>query len=293
MTIFGIHTNAQGKPLAELIKVWKHADDLGYGWISISDHFAGSLGPDSCEAVATHTAMACHTMRARCGVLAYSIGFRHPAVLAGAVTTIDHLSGGRAAIGLGAGSSAKDYETYGFLYPALGVRMDMLEEGVRCVAGLLHDDVVDFKGEHFQLSAARNGPRPVQPRLPVWIGTKGERRGLRIVARWADGWNCTFPTAAEFAHKAKVLDEHCAAVGRDPGDVRRSVNLVLALGDRIAGIPESLQNSAALTGTVDDATGRIRQYVDAGAEQINFFLSYPFDYEGLATLADRLELPAA
>lgn len=290
MTVFGIHTNAQNKPLADLIDVWRHADDLGYGWISISDHFPGSLGPDSSEAVATHAAMACSTSRAQCGVLVYSIGFRHPAVLATAATTIDHLSGGRAAIGLGAGSVPRDYELFGFPYPSLRERMDILEEGVRCVAGLLHDEVVDFEGEHFRMAGARNGPRPVQERLPVWVGTKGAQRGLRIVAEHADGWNCTFPTVADFARMREVLHRHCDDVGRDAAQVRCSVNLVLALGDRAGSIPPPLQGPSALTGSVGEARERIDEYVAAGADQVNFFLGYPWDYEGLAELAAQLEL---
>lgn len=293
MTVFGIHTNAQNKPLGDLIDVWRYADALGYGWISISDHFPGSLGPDSSEAVATHAAMACSTTRAQCGVLVYSIGFRHPAVLASAATTIDHLSGGRAAIGLGAGSVPRDYELYGFPYPSLGDRMDMLEEGVRCVAGLLRDEVVDFEGKHFRMAGARNGPRTVQERLPVWVGTKGEKRGLRIVAQYADGWNSTFPTLTEFARMRGVLGGHCRDVGRDLADVRCSVNLVLALGDHAASIPQNLRGPSALTGTVSEALERINAYVGAGADQINFFLGYPWDFEGLAELAERLGLDAA
>lgn len=293
MTVFGIHTNAQNKPIADLVEIWRFADRLGYGWISISDHFPGSLGPDSCEAVATHTAMACATSRAHCGVLVYSIGFRHPAVLATAATTIDHLSGGRAAIGLGAGSVAKDYELYGFPLPSVRERMDMLEEGVRCVSGLLHDESVDFDGEHFRMAGARLGPRPVQERLPVWVGTKGEQRGLRIVAQYADGWNCTFPTVEEFAHKRAVLHGHCEAVGRNPDDIACSVNLVLGMGEHAAAIPDNLRNATALTGTVDEVHERVERYVAAGADQVNFFLTYPWDREGLVALAERLGLEVA
>ena len=94
--------------------------------------------------------------------------------------------------------------------------MDQLEEGVQVLRGLLHDEVTSFEGRWFSLHEARNEPRPVQRRLPIWIGGGGEQRTLRIAARHADGWNVPFVTPEQFAHKCAVLDRHCAAVGREP-----------------------------------------------------------------------------
>lgn len=288
MTIFGIHTNAQNKTLADLIEVWKHADGLGYQWISISDHFPGAVGPLSNEAVATHAAMAAVTTRARCGVLVYSIGFRHPAVLANAAITIDHLSGGRAAIGLGSGAIAKEYGLYGFPYPSTAERLDMLEEGVACVASLLHDERTEFHGKHFRIEVD-NTQKTVQERLPVWVGTMGERRGLRIAAEHADGWNAGFPTPEVFAAKRAVLLSHCEAVGRDPAEVACSVNLVLMHGADPEAVPEA-QREQVLTGSTDQIVERIGAYTAAGADQVNFFLPYPWPMDGLAELADALGL---
>jgi alkanesulfonate monooxygenase SsuD/methylene tetrahydromethanopterin reductase-like flavin-dependent oxidoreductase (luciferase family) len=289
VTIIGIHTNAQNKSLEDLVSIWRHADELGYGWISISDHFPGSLGPTSNEAVATHTAMAACTSRARCGVLVYSIGFRHPAVLASAAATIDHFSGGRAAIGLGAGSVPKDYELYGFSLLPLRDRMDQLEEGARCVAALLHDETVDFAGEHFQIRGASHRPRPVQERLPLWIGTTGERRGLRIAAEHADGWNCGFQTLEEFARKRAILHRHCETIGRDPTTILCSVNLIVAPGADRAALPAG-GGASALVGSVDEVVADIERYAGAGADQVNFQLQYPWDHQALADLAGALGL---
>src|SRR5882762_9325403 len=107
------------------------------------------------EAVSAHAALARHTPQVRCGCLVYSIGYRHPAVLAKAITTIDHLSGGRADIGLGAGWSEMEYDAYGIPFPPVKVRLDQLEEGAACVRGLLHDEVTTFDGEYFTLHDAR------------------------------------------------------------------------------------------------------------------------------------------
>jgi alkanesulfonate monooxygenase SsuD/methylene tetrahydromethanopterin reductase-like flavin-dependent oxidoreductase (luciferase family) len=291
MTIYGIHTNAQGKSIGDLRDVWSVADDLGYGWISISDHLPGGLGPISNEAVATHAALALTTRRARCGVLAYAVGLRHPAVLASAVTTIDHLSGGRAAIGLGSGSVPLDHELYGLPFPPVGARTDRLEAVVELIASLLHDDTVDFEGDLFQVHVS-GIMRPLQDRLPVWVGTGGERRGLRIVARHADGWNLGFPSPETFTHKRAVLHEHCAVVGRDPAEVQCSVNLQLFLGKEAANVPDD-RSDRVLAGSVGQVIDRIGAYVDAGADQVNLFLAHPWDLDGLEALAGALGLPSA
>src|ERR1041385_1240410 len=136
MTIFGVHTGLQNTTPAELVELWQRIEANGYGWISIWDHFyAATLGEgaDCLEAVSMHAALACSTTRVTCGSLVYSVGYRHPAVLAKAVTSIDHLSNGRAAIGLGAGWSQIEYDAYGIPFPATKVRMDQLEEAAACV----------------------------------------------------------------------------------------------------------------------------------------------------------------
>src|SRR6266542_6402859 len=122
------------------------------------DHFypleADGPGAGSFDAVASHTALAGTTTKARVGVLVYSVGYRHPAVLANAISTIDHLSGGRAEASLGAGWAKDEYDAYGLAFPGVGERIDMLAEGVECLAGLLHQERFSFEGRHFQLKDA-------------------------------------------------------------------------------------------------------------------------------------------
>src|SRR4029450_12281962 len=166
----------QNTSIEALRALWRRVESLGFGWISIWDHFySATLGddPECLEAVATHAALACATTRVRCGSLVYSVGYRHPAVLANAIATIDHLSGGRADLGLGAGWSEIEYLAYGIPFPRVKVRLDQLEEAIQCVRGLLRDEVTNFKGDWFQLHEARCEPRPVQAELPIWIGGGG------------------------------------------------------------------------------------------------------------------------
>ncbi len=298
MTIFGVHTGLQSISTDELRASWRRIESLGYGWISIWDHFYGATGkPDDAEcleAVAMHAALACETSRVRIGSLVYSVGYRHPAVLAKAITTIDHLSGGRADMGIGAGWAQVEYDAYGIPFPEIKVRMDQLEEGIQVLRGMLHADVSSFEGNYFSTHDARNEPRPLQAQMPIWVGGGGEKRTLKIAARYADGWNVPFVSPEEFGRKRAVLHEHCATVGRSTSDIRCAVNVGLAWTE------ESLQaqfghlanyvRNGCLTGTDEAVLDRIGQYVQAGADQVNIALRAPFDLDALERLSVALNL---
>jgi alkanesulfonate monooxygenase SsuD/methylene tetrahydromethanopterin reductase-like flavin-dependent oxidoreductase (luciferase family) len=236
-----------------------------------------------------HAALALSTTKVRCGSLVYSVGYRHPAVLANAIATIDHLSGGRADVGIGAGWSQMEYDAYGIPFPSTGTRMDQLEEGIQVLRGLLHDETTTFDGKWFQLRNARNEPRPVQAKLPIWVGGGGEKRTLRIAAQHADGWNVPFISPEEFARKRDVLHRHCEDVGRDPGEVRCTVNVGMAFSDeslrvQFGNIAEMVR-PGVLFGTEEQMLDRVGQYVDAGAEQINIAMRAPFDPDALERFA--------
>jgi F420-dependent oxidoreductase-like protein len=292
VTVFGVHAGLQNTTMRDLIDVWHHAEQLGFGWISVWDHFyaADASGGAECfEAVAAHAALACETSTVTCGCLVYSIGYRHPAVLTNAIATIDHLSGGRAALGLGAGWHQSEYDAYGIPFPSAGERLDQLDEAARCARGLLHDETTTFDGKYFQLREAKCEPRPVQERLPIWIGGGGERKTLRIVAKWADGWNVPFVSPDEFARKREVLRHHCEDVGRDPAEIRCAVNVALAWKDedlvaQFNGLAEFFRD-AALTGSDEEARDKVGRYVEAGADQVNIALRAPWQPEGLERAA--------
>lgn len=298
MTVFGVHVGLQHTTADELRTVWQRIESLGFGWISVWDHFYGATGkPDDAaclEAVAMHAALACSTTKVRCGSLVYSVGYRHPAVLAKAITAIDQLSGGRADMGIGAGWAKVEYDAYGIPFPEIKTRMDQLEEGIQCLRGLLHDDVTSFAGQHFSLHEARNEPRPVQAKLPIWIGGGGEKRTLKIAAKYADGWNVPFIAPEAFAHKCAVLDQHCADVGRDPSEIKRAVNLGLAYTDESLrqqfGALADLVRPGVLSGSDDEIVDRIGQYVDAGADQVNIALRAPFQLDPIERFAAALHL---
>jgi len=295
---FGVHAGLQNTTTEELGALWGRIEGHGFDWISIWDHFYAADGtgdPVCLEAVATHAALAVQTERVRCGSLVYSAGYRHPAVLANAIATIDSLSGGRTVLGLGGGWLRAEYDAYGIPFGSTGERLRMLEEYIQCVRALLTEDVANFDGEFFTLTGARCEPKPVQDRLPIWVGGGGEKVTLRIAARHADGWNIPFVGPDTYAHKLAVLHEHCETEGRDPASITPTVNVGLAWRDgdleaqfgRIA----DFVRPGVLVGSVNEVVDRIGEYVDAGAQWVILAMRAPFDVEGLDRFATEV-LPA-
>jgi alkanesulfonate monooxygenase SsuD/methylene tetrahydromethanopterin reductase-like flavin-dependent oxidoreductase (luciferase family) len=285
---FGVHTGLQNATVADLRGLWRRAEDAGFDAITVWDHlYSSDLSTYEChEAVAMHAALACATTRVRCGCLVYCVGYRQPGVLAKAAATIDHLSGGRAELGLGAGWAEAEYVAYGFRFAPVGERLDLLDEAAGAIRSLLHDGKADSAGAHVRLRDARLEPRPLQPQLPIWIGGTGERRTARIVARHGDGWNVPFVAADVLARKRRALDDHCAAADRDPGEVRLGVNVVVCddeaslaaqFGPRAGAV-----RPGALVGTsVDEATDAFGRYLAAGADQVNVALRAPWNHGAL------------
>ena len=295
--VFGVHTGPANTTAAELTALWRRIEELPFGWISVWDHFysaaAYSADADSTtcfEGVAVHTALAMSTSRVRCGSLVYCAAYRHPAVLANAVAAIDQFSGGRCEVGLGAGWHLGEYRAHGFDFPSAGRRLDLLAEYATVVRGLLTGEPFSFDGEFFHLERAVCDPAPVRP-MPLWIGGGGERRTLRIVAEHADGWNVPL-SPQDFAHKSDVLSGHCAAVGRDPSEVIRSVNVGVATDraslDRQFGAIAEVVAPGVLLGPVGEMVDGIGRYVDAGAQQVNVAVRAPFELDALEAIAEAI-----
>lgn len=293
MTIYGVHTGLQHTTIDELRALWHRAEAAGYEWISVWDHFyaADLTGDPTClEAIAAHAALASETTRATVGCLVYCAGYRHPAVLAKAITTIDHISGGRAAMGLGAGWSEAEYNAYGIAFPRTAVRMEILDESAACIRGLLRDDKTSFDGAHFTLKDAMNVPRPVNPALPLWVGGGGERKTLRTAAKYADGWNVPFVPPEVFKAKRAVLARHCEEVGRDLAEIKCGVNVGYATSenDFEAQFGQLRMNvrPSALMGSDQEILDTVGAYLEAGADQVNIAVRAPWQPEALERFAD-------
>ena len=190
--------------------------------------------------------------------------------------TIDHVSGGRLELGIGAAWYELEHEQYGIPFPRIGVRMDMLDEACRIARSLWTQETTTFEGRHFRLKDARLEPKPVQEHLPLVIGGAGERRTLRIVAEHGDIWNTFFGDLDHYRHLVEVLGRHCADVGRDPADVRQSLTFraVLAATEAEAKQraeeiyegppPERLRNMMVI-GTVEQCIEALRPYAELRA----------------------------
>ena len=289
----GVHIGQQNLPMDELRALWRRLDSAGVDWISVWDHFLeapyqGGTQPHF-EALATLGALAAETKHARIGCLVFYVGYRNPALLAKAAATLDHLSQGRFELGLGAGWHIWEATAYGYPFPDIGTRLDMLDEAADLIRRLLDDDRTTFSGRHFQADDAPCWPKPVQEHLPLWIGGLGEKRTLEIVARRADGWNAAYTSAEEFGRLNGVLDHWCAEDGRDPAAIVRGVNVAFGLAKDAAGVERERARLAAdwgtqaeriaagsLLGTPSEALDQIMAYREAGATAINVALRAPW-----------------
>jgi len=292
---FGVHTGLQNTSIAELRDLWHRIEDHGFEWISIWDHFysADNTGNPHClEAVASHAALAASTEKVRCGSLVYSVGYRHPAVIANAMATLDQIADGRITLGLGGGWMEAEYAAYGIPYPRAGIRLRQVDEAIRCVHGLLTEERTTFSGEYFTLTEAMCEPKPVQERLPIWIGGGGEKVTLRIAAEHADGWNVPFVPPEEFGRKVRVLGEHCDAVGRDAGTIEKAANVGIAMreGDleQQFGAMAEYVAPGVLHGSVGEIVDRVGAYGDAGADWVILAMRAPFDVDGLDMFATEV-----
>jgi F420-dependent oxidoreductase-like protein len=297
----GVHTGQQNIELDELRRLWRHCEASGFDWISVWDHFYEAPPRDgnspTYEAVALMAAIALETQRVRIGCLVFCMGYRNPALLAKSLTTIDHLSHGRVTVGLGAGWHVQEHNEFGYSLPPLKERMDRLSEGVRVIRAMLRrPHGSSFQGRYYKTSGVRNLPPPVQERVPIIVGGRGERRTLRIAARRADGWNVPYISAADFKHKSQVLDRWCDHYQRDPATIERSVNLHFLMSSRgpRAGAAERLGPMAlegGLHGEPQQVIDRLGEYVDAGAQRVNIAFRPPIDWDALQSYVEDV-MPA-
>jgi F420-dependent oxidoreductase-like protein len=305
----GMHTGQQDCSYEDLRRVWRLADSAGFKWVSVWDHFYESPYTDGSspvfETVSIMAALAAETRNVRVGCLVYSAGYRPPGLLAKAATTIDHISNGRCTLGLGAGWHAQEYKAYGYQFPEPKTRLDMLEECVQIVQSMLTKESTTFHGKHFEVENARCLPPPVKAKLPVFVGGQGEKRTLRIAARWADGWNAAYISPEAFKHKTDVLDQWCEREKRDPAAIERSINVGFYVGadersakrireqfrqawgsaaDRIAG--------GMLLGTPKEAIEQVGRFQKTGgAKNLNIALRPPYDWDALQAFAEQV-IPA-
>jgi F420-dependent oxidoreductase-like protein len=294
---FGIHSGPQHTSYADYVQLWKTAESLGYDWASVFDHFipifADPEGP-CFEGPTLLAAMAAQTSRIRCGILVVGNTYRNPAVLAKIAATIDHVSGGRLELGVGAGWWEMEHDEYHIPFPSIGRRIRMLGESARILKSLWTEHRTTFNGRFYQMTDALCDPKPVQQPLPLWIGGMGEQLTLRVVAESADGWNTFLMPLDQYRHKLDVLAEHCRAVGREPNDIRKSLVLQGVVIDD--GTPAAqrrieaarAQNRAAMVGAPEQVAEQLLRYAELGVGDFILGARPPADYEGLRLFIEKV-----
>ncbi len=227
---FGLDVAQQRMPFDEVVSRVRFAEDLGFDGAWGFDHFEPMYGEGPGEAfdgVTTLAALAGVTSRIRLGLLVTGVTYRHPSVFANQMMTIDHASGGRLELSLGAAWHDKEHTELGIPFPSTGERFDLLEDALEITTRLMTGDRVSYDGKAVSLRDAQLLPKPVQsPHPPIWIGGMGPKRTLPLVARYADAWH-GFGTPSSMAESSARIDELATEAGRDPASILRAGSLSL------------------------------------------------------------------
>jgi len=240
------------QPWDDILAIAQHAAETGWDGVWFADHFmpnAANVSGPVHECWAVLTGLAALVPRVRLGSLVCGNTYRHPAVLAKQAASADIVSGGRIVLGLGAGWQENEHQAYGIPFYTMRERLERLDEACEVITSLWTQRRTTFKGRYYQLSDAPLDPKPVQqPHPELMIGGGGEKVTLRIVAKRANHWN-VWGGPQVLARKSAILAEHCAAVGRDPKTITRSVNMALLITDKKAEIEQ-------LAKTIETRMGR-------------------------------------
>jgi alkanesulfonate monooxygenase SsuD/methylene tetrahydromethanopterin reductase-like flavin-dependent oxidoreductase (luciferase family) len=270
---FSVWPNPNLDP-AEALDTARWADAHGFYGVWYADHYMPNTGDESIRRGNVHEcwailpAMAAVTERVRIGSLVAPTSVHHPALLANRASTIDHISGGRMVLGLGAGWQINEHRAYGIELEPPKQRVDRFEEAIEIVRSLLTDDLTDFAGAYYTITGAPSDPKPIQSPMPLLVGTGGNRM-LKITARHADEWNTWgAPDAAAERHAAFVAA--CESVGVDPSTKATSVQSLVFLTDSQAATEAALSGpmgERSIAGSADELVDQLGRYANTGFDE--------------------------
>lgn len=276
MARFAIKTPNHHTTWENMLEIWKAADQIdvfesAWNWDHLyplrSDPHGMSL-----DGWVTVTALAGATSRIRIGSMVNGMHFRHPSITAKMAVTLDHVSGGRSYLGLGAGWYEEEAEAHGIELGTMKERFDRFDEGLEVIASLLTNEETSFSGDFYELKGAFSEPKATQkPHPPICIGGSGRRRTLRAVARWAQMWDALMVDPDEWVELREVLEAHCADVGRDSGEIDCSVHIRYSHDDDVSKVAE-----------------HAAERLDVGVDIIVFSMATPYDVSMVEPLADAV-----
>jgi alkanesulfonate monooxygenase SsuD/methylene tetrahydromethanopterin reductase-like flavin-dependent oxidoreductase (luciferase family) len=280
------------------------ADDAGWDSVWTWDHLLAIFGPweqPIFEGWSVLAALGPITSRVRLGLMVGANTVRNPGLTAKLATTLDHLSDGRAVLGIGAAWFDREHEAFGIEFGGSpGARLDWLDESVMLMRRLLDGERIDHSGPRYTFRDAICEPRPVQPHLPILIGGSGRRKTLRTVAERADAWN-TSGAIEEVRDSLDALAEHAEAVGRDLATLEKTISFPIVLRDTSAAAKSRMDELMAhngvehmgevphLAGTPDEVADAIRPYRDLGFATAIVRMPAPYDHETIARIGEVAE----
>jgi F420-dependent oxidoreductase-like protein len=308
---FGAVPNQSGVTWPDLLACWQELDkNSNFDTLWLMDHFVSGFGQEfgsaepCMEGWTALAALAQATSRVKLGVLVTGNGYREPTVLAKQATTVDHISGGRLVFGIGAGWHEYESKAFGLPLPSVKERLDRLEEAAHLVKLLWTADRPSFAGKYYKLDAPPYNPGNVQdPHPPILIGGGGEKRTLRIVAKYADMCNVS-GSPEDVKRKFDLLDQYAQDAGRDPASIRRTIQVPLFLNDNPAFKERVLQGVSVMTGgdveaarktillgNVDEVKEQVAAFKEAGVEEMYLALWPRFIMPAVKAFSDEV-IPA-
>ncbi|RMG37036.1 MAG: LLM class flavin-dependent oxidoreductase [Methanobacteriota archaeon] len=311
MTYFGVQIEPQfGYNLQQISDICIAAEQNGFSHAWFSDHFM--LTKDSTdviayEAFATMMAAASWTSNLRIGSLVFCNNYRHPAVLAKQVVTLDHFSGGRVEFGYGAGWKQIEYEAYGIPFPSAGTRIRMMSEGLDVIRKLWTEECANYEGEFYRLKNAVAYPKPMQePHPPIWVGTmEAKEKMLNVIAQKADGINIAWSFSPEvYQEKLEKINAFCEKHGRDPSTLKKSYGVWTRIYadeeekmkawkeicERRGITMDQLEKrmEGALHGTVEEIVDKLKAYKQLGITHFIFMFPQNQEIESMEIFADKV-----
>jgi F420-dependent oxidoreductase-like protein len=303
----------EGVNWEQWVALARTCEESGIEALFRSDHYIGFHAPStsgSLDCWTTLGALAAVTTTLRLGSLVSPVTFRHPSVLAKAAVTADHVSGGRVELGIGGGWMEREHLAYGFPFPEMRVRMEMLAEQIEIVHRQWTEDSFDFDGRHYRLERSTALPKPVQdPHPPLIVGGAARSGTLGPAVRWADEYNTTFPSDDEVVERRRRLLEECERQGREPlrfsimttfivgadrAEFTERARGVYELGEREASFDDWLARlrRGAIVGTVDEVAERLQRLAALGVDGVMLQHLRHDDLESVALIGREL-VPAA
>ncbi|HUA32816.1 MAG TPA: TIGR03560 family F420-dependent LLM class oxidoreductase [Candidatus Binataceae bacterium] len=293
---FGVQTAQQNTSWEALRDFWARADDWGYDSLWVFDHFYPIFSPDPAgpcfEGWTLLSALSQNTKRARIGALVNGNTYRNPCLVAKMSATLDHASGGRFNLGIGAGWFELEHRSLGFDFKTVGGRLEGLDESCQIIRSMFTNDKTTLKGKHFNVVDAVCNPKPVQKHLPMMIGGHGEKVLLKLVAKHADMWNMTNADAGEMKRLIGTIERHGDTVGRNTDEIEKTLMLALCykapkqreetLTSLIAMMAQTTPEKARdriIIGSKQECIDKLEGFIKAGVTHFIFMHSPPLSDE--------------